>query len=70
MLYNIINIIIGLIIGIFIGYLYKTKGNKYNHGPNSTKLRKKIYYDEKTNSCYKFKPVVYICPISLSMKNI
>ena len=66
MQYNIINIIIGLIIGIIFGYLYKNKNS--THGPNSTRLRKKIYYDNKTKTCYKFKPVVYMSTISLSNK--
>jgi hypothetical protein len=36
-------------------------------GPASKKIVKQIYKN-KDGECYKLKPVVYICPISLSMK--
>lgn len=59
-------IIIGLIIGLCIGHTYNTI-NIY-HGPNSKKIKTQIYQN-KYGKCYKLKPVVYICPISLSMNS-
>jgi len=61
----IIIIMIGIISGFYIGY--KLNESYIYHGPNSKKI-KKIIYKNKNGKCYKLKPIVYICPISLSMK--
>jgi hypothetical protein len=60
---NIISFIIGFIIGFII---YKNLKKCKYHGPNSKDIIGKIY--KKNGKCYKFIPVVSICPISISMK--
>lgn len=55
----IINIIIGLIIGIII-YYANHKSYKYK-GPDSNIIKNNIY--KLNDKCYKFVPIVYICPL-------
>lgn len=55
---------IELIIGIILGYVmhciyYYINALEY-HGPNSNIFRNQIF--KKNNECYKFKPVIHICP--------
>lgn len=62
----IISLLTGIVIGYVIFLLYSRK--KYNiHGPNSKDIIGKIY--KKDGKCYKFTPVISICPISISMKH-
>ena len=64
---NIINII-SFIIGFIIGFIIYTNFKKCKyHGPNSKDIIGKIY--KVNGKCYKFIPVVSICPISVSMNN-
>lgn len=56
----------GLIFGCFIGYIIKYTLTK-KHGPNSNSVRKNVYKNYK-GKCFKLEPIVYICPISTSMK--
>lgn len=66
---NIIILIISfvcLIVGCLIGYVIKYTLTK-KHGPNSNAVRKSVYKNYK-GQCFKLEPIVYICPISTSMK--
>lgn len=59
----IFTFVIGSIIGIIIFSILPNSCE--NHGPNSKNIVKKVYeYEDKL---YKFKPVVTICPGSISM---
>lgn len=58
---SIINIIIGFFVGVMIAKVLIPTA--VYHGPNSNEIIKKIYYDSKTNSCYRFEPKIYMCPI-------
>lgn len=49
----LISIILGLFLGLII-VLY-IKRQKY-HGPDSNNIRKKIYFDKKTKTFFKFIP--------------
>lgn len=54
----ILNITLGLIIGFLI-YLTLNCSNIYK-GPNSNIIKKQVF--ELNGKCYKFVPVVHICP--------
>jgi len=55
-----ISVILGLISAYFIfDQLFKAKDY---HGPNSNKIRRKTFGNEK--GCYKLVPIVHMCPIS------
>jgi hypothetical protein len=49
-------------VGMMIGLLFRP-GDEY-HGPNSREQCKKIYYNKKSDKCYKFlvKPIDYPKP--------
>lgn len=55
----ILSIIIGFVLGLYVGYLHKYK----RHAPNSKLIRKMIF--ERGNKCYKLKPTITSCGISL-----
>ena len=64
-----IGIIISLAIGIFLGFIAFILYSHVMcniHGPNSKDIIDRIY--KKNGKCYKFKPVISFCPISISMK--
>ena len=61
---NFISIIVGILIGGIIAYFYFS--NITYVGPNSKDIIDRIY--KKNGKCYKFKPVISFCPISISMK--
>jgi hypothetical protein len=63
LLINIIIIVVGLGIGLGIGYLLFSD-IKYV-GPDSNKIVKKTWTDEKGK--YKFVPKITICPMNYSM---
>ena len=54
--YNLLSIIIitllFLIIGMLIGIVFVPEYSF--HGPNAVNFCKQIYYNKKTNKCYKF----------------
>ncbi len=51
--------IISIILGLFLGILFVFYLKKQNyHGPDSNIIRKNIYYDIKTNSCFKLIPIL------------
>lgn len=60
----IVEIIIGFLIGCLIGYMIKK--NKMVHGPNSNIVKLQIF--EEDGKYYRFVPIAYICPISISNK--
>lgn len=64
----IIELIVFFIIGCVIGLVYITNFYQVYHAPSSSYVKSKVYYNKKQNTCYKLKPIVHICPISLSMK--
>lgn len=56
-------------IGLFIGYYIGTKIHKYfgtfgtlYHGPDSNKIKQKVFYCDQKKKYYKFIPKPYICP--------
>ena len=63
-----IEFLVFFIIGIVIGYYLNFHETIIYHGPNSNKIKKEIYYDKKTGTCYKLIPKIHICPIKYSMK--
>jgi hypothetical protein len=60
-------IMIGLIIGICIDYIF-LRDVKYI-GPDSNKIVKEIYTDDKGKK-YKYIPKITICPLNYSMKKL
>ena len=62
-----IQYLVFFIIGIVIGYYMYFHKTIIYHGPNSNKIKKEIYYDKNTKSCYRLIPKVHICPIAYSM---
>ena len=64
-------IVISLVIGVIIGIIFfrLMPRNNQVHGPNSKDIIGKIYKDPKNGKYYKFEPVVYVCPISISMNS-
>ena len=50
-----ISVILGLILGVLLVCLYKKQ--KY-HGPNSNIIKKNIYYDFETKTCFKLVPIL------------
>lgn len=59
----ILSLLVGAVLGILLFKL--TLGGHVKHGPNSKDIVGKIY--RKDGRCYEFKPVVTICPSSISM---
>lgn len=58
----------GLLFGFIVGdYIKKNILLNGIHGPSSTYVRSLIFKN-KNSECYKLEPVMYVCPISLSMK--
>jgi len=61
-----LSLVIGIAFGLIIFYICAyLKQNK--HGPNSRDIVKNIY--KHNGMCYKFEPVITICPSSISMAN-
>lgn len=56
-----ISIVFGIVLGHLIIKLYYPEF--IYHGPDSNKIRGVIYYDHKTQTCYKYTPKAYICPL-------
>lgn len=59
-------LILVVIFGIFLGYLlfyYYSKININYHGPNSSIMKKTVFYDKNEDKCYMFDPIPYLCPI-------
>jgi len=54
------------IFGGFISYLIKYNTIEW-HAPSSSDVRRKVFFD-KDNKKYRLNPVVYVCPIDISMK--
>lgn len=40
------------------------------HGPDSNNIKKNIYIDKITNTCYRFVPQTCICPIGMNRKRV
>lgn len=57
------NIIISILFGFFVAFLLFITTHKFYEyrGPNSNEIKKNIY--KLNDKCYKFVPVVHICPI-------
>lgn len=63
---SIVSIIIGMIFGyVFFNLFINTTINK---GPDSKDIINKIY--EYNNKKYRLKPIICVCPISMSMNNL
>lgn len=60
----IISIFVGISTGKLLFNMYKLSTIEY-HGPNSSKIKNKIYKNKKNNKCYIFEPHLYICPVFL-----
>lgn len=57
------SIIIGIFIGIIIYFIFLNRTSY--HGINSKEVKKRIY--KIGDKCYKLKPIVYICPLDISV---
>ena len=64
----LIELLIAFVLGNIIGYHYVVNQSYVHHAPSSNSVKKKLFYDNNTNKCYKLIPKVFICPITYSMK--
>ena len=58
--YYYYSIFIGLFVGLVIEFCYSFR-NAEIHGPNSNVIKQNVYLDSRTNKCFKFKTVAYVC---------
>ena len=65
----LIELFIAFILGIIVGYHYIINRSYVYHAPSSNSVRKKLFHDNSTNTCYKLIPKIFICPIKYSMIN-
>jgi len=49
------SVILGFFLGVLISFFIK---KQIYHGPDSNIIRKNIYYDIKTNKCFKLVPTL------------
>jgi hypothetical protein len=57
-----ISLIIGFIIGLILAYFLSRNMGNISLGPDSSKVKSKIYKDEE-GKCYQLVPHVCVCPI-------
>lgn len=67
MWYLISFFLLGVLLGVIIIRFTKTSINK---GPNSNLIQNIVYFDEKTNKHYKFRPITYVCPPSINVHEL
>ncbi len=64
-------IIFGLCIGVLAGYVCLNLTTKrIAKGPNSTQVRKQIYYDKYSEKYYQFEPITHVCPPSINIDEL
>ena len=56
----LIILLLSIVVGMALALIVKPK-DEY-HGPNSKEVRKQIFYDPKTNKCFKFDVKITACP--------
>ena len=59
------SIIFGFIIGMVLFNSFYD--NIIYHGPNSSQIKKQRYYSPD-GTCYRFKPIPYVCPLRINIK--
>lgn len=64
--------ILSIILGFLLGYalMFFCNSDINYHGPDSNDVKKNVYTDKNTNTCYQFVPQTYICPIGVCRKII
>lgn len=63
------SILLGLLIGyVILRYLYNQP--EIYHGPKADEIKKRIFQDPETKKCYRFTPVIHMCPPSMTPKKL
>ena len=62
------SILFGLLVGYILSkYLYNQP--EIYHGPKADEIKKIVFQDPGTKICYRFTPVIHICPPSMAKKH-
>jgi hypothetical protein len=68
---RVTDIIITILFGLFIGYILcrvMFVSPTIYHGPVADIIKENVYFDQDSGKCYRFTPVIHICPPSMKPK--
>jgi hypothetical protein len=60
-----LSIFLGSLIGLFLGYIIKRYRSLVHKGPSSTKIQQTVYKYDGSGGCYRFTPIIHVCPPSV-----
>lgn len=63
---HVVSALLGIILGCLI--MQFAYPQTIAHGPDSNEIKKQIYFNMSDQSCYRFVPQSYVCPLYL-LKN-